>query len=86
MSKRDFLTLLDCSPEELKDLIRRSAELKTLHTNGEVYQPFPGRTAAMILQLSSTRTRSREKPTGIRLPNSTSTFSSGRSGLHGAVP
>ncbi len=57
MSKRDFLTLLDCSPEELKDLIRRSAELKTLHTNGEVYQPFPGRTAAMILQLSSTRTR-----------------------------
>ena len=57
MSKRDFLTLLDCSPEELNDLIRRSAELKTLHTNGEVYQPFPGRTAAMILQLSSTRTR-----------------------------
>ena len=57
MSKRDFLTLLDCSPEELKNLIQRSAELKTLHTNGEVYQPFPGRTAAMILQLSSTRTR-----------------------------
>lgn len=57
MSKRDFLTLLDCSSEELKQLIDRSAELKKLHTSGEVYQPFVGRTAAMILQLSSTRTR-----------------------------
>jgi ornithine carbamoyltransferase len=57
MAKRDFLTLLDCSPEELKALIDRSAELKTLHKNGEIYQPFIGRTAAMILQLNSTRTR-----------------------------
>ena len=57
MSTRDFLTLLDCSPEELKALVDRSAEFKTLHTEGKVYQPFPGVTAAMILQLSSTRTR-----------------------------
>ncbi len=57
MAKRDFLTLLDCSPAELGALTERAAELKRAHLAGEDHRSLTGRTGALILQLSSTRTR-----------------------------
>ena len=55
--KRDFLTLLDCSPEELQTLVKRAGELKRKLQRGKPHRPLAGRTAALILQLASTRTR-----------------------------
>lgn len=57
LPKRDFLSLLDCSPEELDDLVFRAIKLKQMRAEGELHQPLVGRTLAMIFQLSSTRTR-----------------------------
>ena len=57
MTKRDFLSLLDCSPEELSYLVARGRQLRVMHEAGEVYQPLVGRTAILVLQMSSTRTR-----------------------------
>ena len=56
MPKRDFLTLLDCSPEELGNLVARGRELKDSVDNRD-YRPLTGATAALILALNSTRTR-----------------------------
>ncbi|MCZ6709172.1 MAG: ornithine carbamoyltransferase [Gammaproteobacteria bacterium] len=56
MPKRDFLTLLDCSPEELGNLVARGRELKETVGNRD-YRPLTGTTAALILALKSTRTR-----------------------------
>jgi ornithine carbamoyltransferase len=57
MSKRDFLSLLDFSKDELHYLIERAKQFRVKHERGEVYQPLIGRTAAIIMQLNSTRTR-----------------------------
>ena len=57
MSKRDFLSLLDCSPEELRALLARGSELKRSLHEGVSYRPLVGRTAALMLLLNSTRTR-----------------------------
>ena len=57
MGKRDFLSLLDFSPEELKQVVARASALKTAHLEGQGERPLTGKTAAMILELSSTRTR-----------------------------
>ena len=57
MSKRDFLSLLDFSKDELGSLIERAKTFRKMHARGDVYQPLVGRTAAVIMQLSSTRTR-----------------------------
>ena len=57
MAKRDFLTLLDCSPTELRALTERAAELKRAHLAGAGQRSLTGRTGALILQLKSTRTR-----------------------------
>ncbi len=57
MNKRDFLSLLDCSPDELRGLLTRGSELKRGLRAGEVYRPLVGRTAGLMLLLSSTRTR-----------------------------
>ena len=57
MSKRDFLTLLDCSGEELRSLLKRGSELKHALQAGDSYRPLEGCTAALMLLLSSTRTR-----------------------------
>jgi ornithine carbamoyltransferase len=56
-SKRDFITLLDCSPEELAELVARSRALKALRREGRLHQPLQGRTLAMMFQENSTRTR-----------------------------
>ncbi|MEM7078440.1 MAG: ornithine carbamoyltransferase [Pseudomonadota bacterium] len=57
MSKRDFLSLLDFSMEELNYLLARGSEMRRMHEAGEVYQPLVGKTAALVLMMSSTRTR-----------------------------
>ena len=57
MNKRDFLSLLDCSPDELRGLLARGRELKRGLRAGEVYRPLEGRTASLMLLLNSTRTR-----------------------------
>jgi ornithine carbamoyltransferase len=56
-NKRDFLSLLDCSAEELAYLVDRAIEMKRLHRLGELGQPLAGKSLAMIFQLASTRTR-----------------------------
>jgi ornithine carbamoyltransferase len=53
-SKRDFLSLLDCSPEELKEITRRGSELRKLSSQP---QSLAGKSAVLIFQLNSTRTR-----------------------------
>ena len=57
MLVRHFLTLADCSPEELAALVARAAELKAMHRRGLRYQPLAGKTLAMVFDLASTRTR-----------------------------
>jgi len=57
MKKRDFLTLLDLSPEEIQALIARASKLKEQLARGEAQRTLAGKTLAMIFSLSSTRTR-----------------------------
>ena len=52
-----FLTLLDVDPSDLKKMILRAIELKTMHKAGEAYTPFTGRVLGMIFDKASTRTR-----------------------------
>lgn len=54
---RHFLTLLDLSGDELRAMITRAIELKTMLHNGESYTPFNNKTLAMLFDKSSTRTR-----------------------------
>lgn len=54
---RHFLTLKDLTADELRQLIKRASELKTMHKNGEIYQPLKNQVLAMIFEKSSTRTR-----------------------------
>ena len=54
---RHFLTLLDLSSGELRTLIARASELKSMHRNGEKYTPFNNKTLGMLFDKSSTRTR-----------------------------
>ncbi len=57
MSVRHFLTLMDLSKDELKQLLKRASQLRQMQHDGEIYRPFVGRTLAMIFEKSSTRTR-----------------------------
>ncbi len=57
MPKRDFLSLLDLSSEELDYLITRGKKFRQMHAAGEVHQPLIGKTGVLILQMNSTRTR-----------------------------
>lgn len=57
MSARHFLTLLDFSPAELTQLIRRASELREMTRKGEIYEPFKNKVLGMIFEKSSTRTR-----------------------------
>jgi ornithine carbamoyltransferase len=54
---RHFLTLLDFSPAELGQLIRRAIAMKQEHRAGADQRAFPGTVLAMIFAKSSTRTR-----------------------------
>lgn len=54
---RHFLSLLDLSSTELRALIARASELKTMQNRGEIFAPFTNKTLAMLFDKSSTRTR-----------------------------
>jgi len=54
---RHFLTLLDFSPQELKQIIQRAIEMKRERRAGADQRAFPGAVLAMIFAKSSTRTR-----------------------------
>jgi len=55
--KRDFLSLFDCSREELQDILRLSAELKQQLKDGNRPPLLAGRTLAMLFEKPSLRTR-----------------------------
>jgi len=57
MSARHFLSLMDCTPQELSSLIRRAIELKDLRHRGVPYEPLKSRVLGMIFEKASTRTR-----------------------------
>ncbi len=57
MSARHFLSLMDCTPEELNALIRRGIELKELRQRGVLFEPLKNRVLGMIFEKASTRTR-----------------------------
>ena len=57
MAKRHFLSLLDLSSDELKQLLQRAIELKKMQHNGEIFEPLKNKVLAMIFEKSSTRTR-----------------------------
>lgn len=57
MNAKNFLTLLDLTPEQLEGLIRRAIELKAMNRAGEHFEPFRHRVLAMVFEKSSTRTR-----------------------------
>ena len=57
MSTRHFLTLLDCSRNELKSIIDRAIALKAEHRAGELNRSAENKVMAMIFEKSSTRTR-----------------------------
>ncbi len=54
---RNFLTLRDFTPEEIKDLLDLSAELKEKKKAGVIEQPLKGKNIALIFEKTSTRTR-----------------------------
>lgn len=57
MSTRHFLTLLDLSSDELRQLVKRATELKAIRNRGEIYEPLKNKVMSMIFEKSSTRTR-----------------------------
>jgi ornithine carbamoyltransferase len=54
---RDFIALIDYTPEELQYLLDLGIELKRKLKAGETCQPLKGKTLGMIFEKSSTRTR-----------------------------
>jgi len=57
MSARHFLSLMDCTPQELSGLLRRASELKDLRKRGVLFEPLKNRVLGMIFEKASTRTR-----------------------------
>ena len=57
MKPRHFLSLFDLSPAELRQVLRRADELKSLRRRGERHAPFPQKVLGMIFEKASTRTR-----------------------------
>jgi ornithine carbamoyltransferase len=57
MTPRHFLSLLDLSPDELRGIITRASELKTIQRSGTLHETLKNRILAMIFEKSSTRTR-----------------------------
>ncbi|MGI9325047.1 MAG: ornithine carbamoyltransferase [Pseudomonadales bacterium] len=56
-SKQDFLTLLDLPAEALQQIVEAAKRSRVRHTATQLHQPLIGRTAGLILELNSTRTR-----------------------------
>ena len=57
MMQKNFLTLLDFSPDTLRGLITRGIELKALRKAGTLHESLKNRILAMVFEKSSTRTR-----------------------------
>ncbi|HET8730588.1 MAG TPA: ornithine carbamoyltransferase [Moraxellaceae bacterium] len=57
MSVRHFLTLLDFTPQELRQVLDRAIVLKKMHYDGVIYEPLKNKVLGMIFEKSSTRTR-----------------------------
>jgi ornithine carbamoyltransferase len=55
--KKDLLTILDLSKEEILALLGRARKLKSLQREGKLHLPLTGKTLAMIFDKPSTRTR-----------------------------
>jgi len=55
--KRDFLTILDLSAEELDALLRRASTLKANFKRGKLKPTLAGKTLGLIFDKPSTRTR-----------------------------
>ncbi|MBW1981644.1 MAG: ornithine carbamoyltransferase [Deltaproteobacteria bacterium] len=55
--KRDLLTILDLSSEEIDGLLRQAALLKKAWQQGELDRTLAGRTLALLFDKPSTRTR-----------------------------
>ncbi|RTZ92646.1 MAG: ornithine carbamoyltransferase, partial [Deltaproteobacteria bacterium] len=55
--KRDLLTLLDLTREEILQIVEEGHRLKALQKRGISYRPLLGKTIAMIFEKPSTRTR-----------------------------
>ncbi len=54
---RHFLTLMDFSSDELKNMTDRAVVLKKMQKAGDIYEPLKNRMLGMIFEKSSTRTR-----------------------------
>ena len=54
---RDFLTLLDYTPEEIAYLVDLAAELKAKKKAGVLHDVLRGKNVALIFEKTSTRTR-----------------------------
>ena len=54
---RDFLKLLDFTPEEIKHLLKVASTLKKQKKNGESHRYLKGKQVALIFEKDSTRTR-----------------------------
>ena len=57
LSGKDFLTLEDCSQDDLNQLLELAAILKNQQKLGKQVQPLQGKTLGMIFEKASTRTR-----------------------------
>ena len=57
MMQKNFLTLLDFSPDTLRGLITRGIELKAIRKAGTLHETLKNRVLAMVFEKSSTRTR-----------------------------
>ncbi len=55
--KKDLLTILDLSQDDIRTLLKRARELKALRRQGQPHAPLKGKTLAMIFDKPSTRTR-----------------------------
>ena len=54
---KDFLTIHDCSPDEVLDILDLAAHLKAMQAEGTPHRFLEGKTLGMIFEKSSTRTR-----------------------------
>ena len=57
MDHKNFLTLLDLSPDTLRELINRAIELKSMQKAGTLHESLKNKILAMVFEKSSTRTR-----------------------------
>ena len=57
LAKKDFLRLLDFTPEEITGLLDLAADLKQKKKAGIPHAAFPGKNIALIFEKTSTRTR-----------------------------